>query len=227
MFEWKVEEMRLLNDESTEKVKGRRIYSFERGISREDKIKFVDSMNDGKLSYILALVEKFENEKKNLPQDNCGYVKTVSLKAWLKRNDNQSLIDDRFNYGTIKFMGVGGRNIQYIDMMDRWNIFEDYIDEVFNKQLNECEGLEKKYFLEHDEYSILKKKWENYILKYNIDFGVCILYKGGDIYIANEEDSMEYREITVDELKYLISKYEEVDKIVEKLEKEISAKIKY
>ena len=152
MFEWKVEEMRLLNDESAEKVKGRRIYSFESEILREDKIKFVDSMNDGKLSYILALVEKFESERENLAQDNCGYVKTASLKAWLKRNDNQGLIDDKYDYGTIRFMGVGGRNIQYIDMMDRWNIFEDYIDEVFNRQLYECERLEEKYFLEHDEY---------------------------------------------------------------------------
>lgn len=224
MFEWKVEEMRLLNDESTEKVKGRRIYSFERGISREDKIKFIDSMNDGKLSYILALVEKFENEKKNLPQDNCGYVKTVSLKAWLKRNDNQSLIDDRFNYGTIKFMGVGGRNIQYIDMMDRWNIFEDYIDEVFNKQLNECEGLEEKCFLEHDEYSILKNKVKDYCYKYRVYFGLSISYSSKNLYLYDKNDSKQFREFTMDELKYLISKYEELDKAIERIEKEIDIK---
>ena len=44
------------------------------------------------------------------------------------------------------------------------------------------------------------------------------------MYIANEEDTIEYREITVDELKYLISKYEELDKTIEKIEKEIDIK---
>lgn len=224
MFEWKVEEMRLLNDESTEKVKGRRIYSFERGISREDKIKFVDSMNDGKLSYILALVEKFESEKENLPQDNCGYVKLVSLRAWLKRNDNQNLIDNRDDYGTIRFMGVGGRNIQWIDMMDRWNIFEDYTDEVFNRQLNECEGLEEKYFLEHDEYSILKNKVKDYCYKYRVYFGLSISYSRKNLYLYDKNDSKQCREFTMDELKYLISKYEELDKAIERIEKEIDIK---
>lgn len=225
MFEWKVEELRLLNDKSTEKENGRRIYSFERGVSKEDKIEFIDKMNDGKLSYILDLVEKFENEKENLPKDSYGNVKTVSLKAWLKRNDTKNLIDKTHRHGMITFFV--SRDIQHINTIRVWDNFENYIDEIFNRQLNDCEVLEEKYFLDHDEYSILKGKWRNYLSKYNTSFGIYILHTGEDMYIRNKEDSQLYREITMDELKYLISKYEELDKMVEKFGKEVCVKIKY
>ena len=83
MFNWKVEEMKLMN--SKKNFNG--AYFLEDEVSREDKIAFVDSMQDGKLSYIIAMIRKFESERDSMPKSQWGKVKTVSLKAWLKRND--------------------------------------------------------------------------------------------------------------------------------------------
>ena len=73
--------------------------------------------------------------------------------------------------------------------------------------------------MEHDEYSILKEKFRN--KKYNTTFGVKIATcSDGTIYVYGNSDSFydsDKREITVDELKYLLARYEELDQLVEKI----------
>ena len=113
MFEWNVEDMKLLNQKSSMIIGKEKIYNCEQDTTKEDKIAFVDKMQDNKLSYILALAEKFEKDKENMPIDNWGDVKTVSLKAWIKKNDERNLIDNSYQYGSIRFMG--GRSIQSIN----------------------------------------------------------------------------------------------------------------
>lgn len=115
MFEWKVEEMALMNNHA-DVYNGRyktTVYACEGSVSREDKIAFVDSMADGKLSYLLSLIEKFNSDKENLPKKDSMFgepeVKTTSLKAWIKRNDTkypQKMIDDWFKYGKYNFFGL-------------------------------------------------------------------------------------------------------------------------
>lgn len=223
MFEWKVEDMKLLNQKGGIFLGKEKIYDCEYNVSREDKIAFVDSLQDGKLSYLLELIGKFENDKMNMPKDNWGNVKTVSLKAWIKRNDtkySRPIIDDYYHYGKYYILG-----------MERWiesnskgccDTYVDLVDELFHRQLKECEKKERKYFLEHDEYSILKEKFRN--KNYNTTFGVNIATcSDGNIYIYENKDSFydsKYREITIDELKYLLSRYEELDKLVEKITEE-------
>lgn len=110
MFEWNIEAMSLLNQESNTYIGNEKIYNDENVTSREDKIAFVDKIQDGKLSYILDLTEKFEKDKGTMPTDSFGYVKTVSFKAWLKRNDNRNLIANSYGYGEIRGLsGDSGR----------------------------------------------------------------------------------------------------------------------
>ena len=232
MFEWKVEDMVLLNQKGGVFLGKEKIYDCESKVSREDKIAFVDSLQDGKLSYILALVEKFNEERETMPKDQWGNVKTVSLKAWIKRNDDRKLLDDTYRYGDIRI--IGGRNIESIalkggydtydavnDILDKGIVkegYEDYVDEIFHHQLCECEKEEKRYFLEHDEYSILKKKFRD--RDYHTTFGVHIIASSdGNIYVGEDFDTK--REITMDELKDLLAKYEQLDALVEKLTAEI------
>ncbi len=206
MFEWKAEDMVLLNQ------KGVVIYDCESKVSREEKIAFVDSRQNGKLSYILALADKFNMEKETMPKDKWGNVKTVSLKAWIKRNDDRKLLDNTYGYGDIRI--IGGRNIKNISLKHSFDIYEDYVDEVFHRQLKECEKEEKKYFLEHDEYSVLKKKFMD--RNYETTFGVHIITSSnGCVYVGEDFDTK--REITIGELKELLGKYEQLDALVEKL----------
>lgn len=224
MFEWKVEEMSLMNNHVDDYF-GRykvNLYSCEDSVSREDKIAFVDSKTDGKLSYILSLIEKFNTDKEKLPKKDSVFgepeVKTTSLKAWIKRNDKKyerPVIDDRYHYGKYDLLGCE-RCIQD-NRKGTYDYYEDLVDEVFRRQLMKCEEEEQKYFYEHDEYSILKKKFEKKQNQYHTTFGVEIWTGTGGVRVG---DSDKRRKLTIDELKELLSKYKQLDVLVEKLTKE-------
>lgn len=220
MFNWKVEEMALMNERRGLIVGKEKIYACESQVSREDKIAFVDSMQDGQLSYILALIDKFNEDKVALPKDKWGDVKTVSLIAWIKRNDtkyDRPLIDTMYNYGKYYLLGMT-RNITHRYKGD-YDTYDDLVDEAFHRQLKACKKQEEKYFLEHDEYSILKERFRN--KGYNTTFGVHIATcSDGKIYVYESGDSCydsDRREITLDELKYLLARYEELDNLVSKI----------
>lgn len=231
MFEWNVEELKLRN----EQLKGgvylgnEYIFACERELTKEEKIDFVDKMQNGKLSYILELVEKFNNEKDNLPKDNWGNVKTVSLKAWTKRNDNKygdtdysRVIDSWYKYGRIYFLGCE-RNIccDFLDRKANYDTYSNYVDEIFHRQLKQCLNKENLYFKEHDEYEVLKKKVEDKMHEYGTTFGVHIAW-GSDLKLYDNNDNS--RRFTIDELKLLLSKYEELGKAIENISKEIEIK---
>lgn len=214
MFEWKVEEMSLMKGNYIY-IGKTKIYSCEDSVSKEDKIAFVDKMQEGKLSYLLSLIEKFNDEKENMPKDQFNNIKTVSLKAWIKRNDkkyDRPVIDDWYNHGKFNILG----SERYIQTQNKgmYDYYEDLVDECFHRQLQKCESEEEKYFSEHDEYSILKKKFRN--RKYKTTFGVHICdWSNGRLTVADNNDNE--RDITIDELKELLSKYEQLDILVEKL----------
>ena len=221
MFEWKVEDMALLNQKGGVFIGKEKIYDCESNVSREDKIAFVDSLQDGKLSYLLYLIDKFKEDYDSLAKQKSIFgneeVKTVSLKAWIKRTDtkyNRPIIDDSYKYGEYYILG-SRRNITS-NSKYTYDTYEDLVDEIFHRQLKECEDKERKYFTEHDEYSILKKKFRD--RNYNTTFGVRICdWSSGRLTIRDNENEDLERDITIDELKDLLSKYEQLDSLVEKL----------
>ena len=234
MFTWKVEELKLRNENCKTYVGKERIFNCESELTREEKIAFVDSMQNGKLSYILELVDKFNRDEPTLPKDAYGNVKTVSLKAWINRNDTKygntdytRIIDSWYNYGKIRFLG-SERWITWNDFEDKksyYDTYANYVDEIFHRQLQQCLKMENEYFRAHDEYEILKEKFrnKNYLTTFGANIGMC---SNNCIYVYETEgEKRREREITIDELKYLLSKYDELDKLVEKITKE--TKIKY
>lgn len=81
MIKWKVEEMKLMNEASNIYIGREKIYSFENTSTRKEKIEFVDSLYDNKLSYLLDLAKKYKEDEKSLSKDEYGHIRTVSLKA--------------------------------------------------------------------------------------------------------------------------------------------------
>ena len=219
MFTWNVEDMALLNQKGGVILGKEKIYDCEHKILRDDKIAFVDSMQDGVLSYLLFLIEKFNEDKENMPKDSWGHVKTVSLKAWIKKNDNKysrPIIDDWFHYGQYHILGTE----RYITSEHKgvYDTYEDIVDELFHRQLKKCEEQERIYFEEHDEYEILKQKFRD--KRYDTTFGVKIHNWGSGritIFDKKEDGKEQERDITIEELKVLLSKYEHIDALVEKL----------
>lgn len=223
MFKWNVEDMVLLNQKGGFFIGKEKIYNCEREVSREDKIAFVDKMQDNKLSYLLDLLKKFDKEKANLKYDNMGYIKTVSLKAWLKKNDIRNLVDDYYKYGEFSLLRVT-RNIERHTYKGNYETYEDLVDELFHRQLKECQREEKQYFLDHDEYNVLKQKVKKKNRQYDTSFGAYLSFcSDGTISVCDEDDINE-REITIEELKELLDKYEQLDKLVEKLTEETNIK---
>ena len=226
MFNWKVEEMKLMN--SGKDLKGR--YFIEDEVTREDKIAFVDSMQDGKLSYIIAMIKKFETEKDSMPKDQWGSVKTVSLKAWLKRNDTKYLrpiFNRDYNYGWFYLLGVE-RSIQRNPLNHKGSYYDTYydlIDEVFHKQILLCVTMERNYFLKHDEYSILKNRFEHLSKEYNTTFNIPVGFcSDGKVFVYELDDEEKYknrREITIEELKILIPMYDRLDMFIQELSNEM------
>lgn len=221
MFNWNVEEMKLLNENTRTYIGQKIIYSCEYTTSKEDKIAFIDTMQQGKMTYLLNLIEKFNKEKNDLPKNDWGQVKTVSLKAWLKRNDHEQLIDNYYHYGTIRFLNIE-RHIENADHKRyMYDTFENFVDECFHRQLVKCKQMEKEYFLSHDEYSILKKEFREYAEKHGTTFNVDIMWSSdGKVYVYETMENK--REITIDELKLLIGKYNELEAFIDSLSFDIN-----
>lgn len=216
MFDWKVEDLKLINDKMyiNDRLHSSKHFSCEETTSREDKIAFVDKFHNGNLSYILNLKDKYENDRDELPKDQWGEVKTVSLKAWIKKNDSRNIVDNRYHYGEINLCGTT------IDI--RKNVYNPYweykddVDEIFHRQLCECAKQEQEYFKTHDEYEILKSSLLDNINKYGTTFGVIIITSSdGSISVGKDFDNK--RPITIDEIKALLENYEKLKNYIGEL----------
>lgn len=224
MFTWNVEQQKLRKNHYT--IGRIKLYNCENSTSREDKIAFVDSMQDGKLSYILSLSEKFEKDREKMPKDKWGFVKTGSLKAWVKKNDTKYgrfIIDTEYKYGQFYICSVE-RNICSVHQKSCYDYYDDIVDEVFHRQLTKCEEKEEEYFHSHDPYSVAKSTLRNYMEKYSTTFGVDISYGSRGIWIKDENDRDNERKITIDECNELIEKYKMLDSLVDKITKETNIK---
>jgi len=221
MFEWKLEEMKLLNEKGGIFFGGEKIYNCEHTVSREDKIAFVDKMQDGKLSYLLSLIDKFNEDLPRLCKDRYGYVKSTSLIAWIKRNDIEKkykVIDYQFNYGQYRLLGIQ----RFITRNRRtpYDTYDDLVDEAFHRQLKECKKEEYRYFLEHDEYSILVAKVRQMVNKHATTFGVRVgIHSSGKLSVNDEEYNN--RPFTMEELKLLYEKYEQLENFITGITNEI------
>lgn len=214
MFDWNVEEMKLINSPKTE-VEGRHVKGMvcdcELTTSREDKIAFVDRMNEGKLSYLLSLCEKFEMEKDSLPKTASRYgldkINTNSLIAWIKRNEtrfNGHMFDTTYHYGNFFLLGAE-RNI-LANYAKTYDLYDDFVDEVFHRQIEKCMDMEREYFTAHDELSVLKKKLEEYRLTYRTNFGLSLDW---NMQLRFADGTP--RELTLEEAKKLLATYEKLE----------------
>lgn len=224
-FEWKVENMALMNEKSNIYICNEKIYKAENELTREEKIEFLDSMNDGLTSYILNLADKLKEDKANgvIKKDIYGEMKAISYIAWINRNDTRNCIgNSTYNRGEIRFSPC--RNINMLNTnisMFRDSTYTDYVDEAFHLQLKELETQEKQYFRKHDEYEILKAKVSEYLDKYGT-FGLNIWKTSRGLYFYKNDDANSLgRQITLDELKLLNNKYEEMDKLYQKISSEM------
>lgn len=225
MFEWTVEKLQLLDEYAIMTSDGRNIYQCELDVDEEDKVAFVDKMQDGKLSYILQLVNQFEKDREKLPKDDNGRVKTLSLIGWVRRHDqkhNKPMIDIICRYGEICFLGCR-RNIRDgINRKGHSDTWENFVDEAFHLQLDLCRKMEEEYFWYHDEYSVVCKKVSDQMQKYKTTFGKKLSYDCKGYRLHEYSDQLDaVRPISLAECNILLKKYEKLERYIEVLTAEV------
>lgn len=155
---------------------------------------------DNQLRYFLNLQHKFQANAPALPHGQLGNVKTVSLKAWLRKNDNKRLIDIDCFYGDFLVLGKS-YNIEYP--------LEDRADELFNRALKSCVKEEKRYLA-------LRSKVD----EYGITLGVKLnVYSSGKMTIG---DGVNERPIKKEEVVKLLDAFEEYESFMNTLLQDIS-----
>lgn len=220
MFEWKVEEMKFMNMGKYDKE----YYVIEYDFSTEEKREILSKYSNGNTEYFIKLNNMYMDdiENKVIKCDVYGYPKENSKKSWIRKHDTKNVFWNGINkdnlftkdYFREPFFGY------YNDWYFGYVVNDAMIDKTFHKLLKYFEEEEKKYFCKHDEYEVLKTKFRNYGCPC---FGVYVASSSnGCIYILDTNDDRKKREITIDELKLLLSKYEELKTYEEKLCKEIN-----
>lgn len=187
MKNYKVETLKLM---SMSRENG--IFDCEDKVSFEDKIAFVDRFNDGKLSYLIAIAEKFAVEKDTLKKDAYGDIKTVSKQAWLRRNDTRDIISRTVSEwwdscGAFKMLGLRGNTIQgNVFRYTSQSSIQKLVDDCFHVQLEDCLLEEKRYYNEHNEDQKLIKAVCMSLENYGYPQNHCFHTRGNSYIVPNK-----------------------------------------
>ena len=117
------------------------------------------------------------------------------------------------------------RRITALNQKQRYDTYEDVVDEVFRRLLMECRRQEEAYFKEHDEYSILVEKVTHspYLPLLNIgDGNNDISLWTGSMGIGLGDENGVDRKLTIEELRFLSKACDELEKIVKEYSMEIN-----
>jgi hypothetical protein len=200
-------------------------FQIESELSIEEKTAIIDLYKDGIASYMLNIINKWNDEKDSLPKDRWGSPKTNSKKAWIKRNDPRKIIDNDYKIGRywvcgndIKSLSIEcptteyGYNMKYSGqhVVNQW-----FYDLCYEFKKNEA-----KWFKENDPKQIKITKVKELGNYYRTVFNCKLL---------NDITYNQSKNVTDEQLDIFISAYEALEKCIteqtsileEKLGKEV------
>lgn len=214
MFEYKIEELKLLND--SRDMLGK-CFKIENEISYKDKLAFLDEKTNGLVSYLLELSVKYEEDVKTMPKDKWNSPNTNSFKAWIRKNDTRGVLNNSYAVGRVclplENEHYDERYIHSLNVKKAFDQYESFVDEAFYRELLLLYDKEKAYFRTHDEYSICcDKVIEGLRSRRYSTLGSFISWDGdGAVSIYKEVgDKYYHRPATLAELKELINKNEQI-----------------
>lgn len=207
------EDLKFYNMEKVSIGYKKEAFKIETELSEEEKIKFIDELENGVASYMLNILTKWEQEKDSLPKDNWGSPKTVSKKAWIKRNDERKIINIDYSIGKYYMFGDDFKEMSLICPTTEYGYDKTYTGEHvanqwFHNLLNKLYIKEKEYFKSIDSFEIKLKKIQEYAGQY----GILDNQKLNDIKYTNTG----YKDnVTEKELDVFIETYEIIEKYYE------------
>lgn len=215
-------------------------YRFGCGMTTEEKIAFIDkyaallpyydSYNKygGVATYIWTLIEKFYKDRENLPIDIGGYVKTVSLKAWLRKNDPERLINSSYHYGNFLMFGYHEYNIN--SSLRSGNVLLDRKDEMTNRWYQSLLGrlreLEDTYYTENDPICTGIRKIKELCDKYGcLGSNRISMVAANGLSFADKEWCRRFDEepVTVEEINVILAAYDKTKKFIDNISAEIKS----
>ena len=214
-YVWNVENYKLMNERDNAGKFWKGIFNDTYTTNRDDMVKFVDKYCEGKLTRILMASEKFNTEKEKLPKDSYGDVKTVSLIAWIKRNNFNDIIDTTYHYGEFYLFGMK-RKFWEINEKRFYDHFDNIIDEAFNRTLTFLLTEERDYFANNDPYAIkFKEVKNNPFTGYVVDYGYS---SDGKMWVTNKDGSKKY--LGVEEFDKILEAANKIKTYADKIKKE-------
>jgi len=189
---------------------GLKVYAIEKELSLEDKIKIVDIFENNIATYMLDIINKWEDEKDSLSKDQWENPKTVSVKAWIKRNDPKKIIDTEFKIGKYYLFERRFESLDIKCPSTEYGYSLEYTGEhVVNQWFhNLCAILYKaelKWFKENDSLQIKINKVKDLGNFYGVVFNCKLL---NDIIYNREEN------VTEEQINIFLSAYEAIEKCV-------------
>ena len=201
------------------------IYEIEDKLSVAEKIKFIDEIEDNIASYLLNIFEKWEKENPSLKRDVFGDIKTVSKKAWIKRNDSRCIIDTELDLGSYNLFGTKYETMsricprtsrsykkRYTESMiyTGKNVVHQWFHDLCDKLCDE----ERKYFEAIDPIAIRIKKIKDYAgwigtLNNNLINDICYNDK---------------RDVGESVLDFIVNKYEKLEENIKIISEDINEK---
>ena len=156
MFNWNVEEMKLLDmdrvGEGYDKA-----FACESKVSIEDKFEFIDRMQEGKLSYFYDMVKRFGEAIPSMKKADSGEPTDYAKKAWVRANDTKELFcrvtDSYGSYGDFHLLGAKANLFTYHNRNETSGkaVEERFINNLFHRQLQECKDMEYDHFYAQDK----------------------------------------------------------------------------
>ena len=210
---YKLEELKFLNMKkesvyvSNPYMKnGLTVFAIEKTLTEEEKLQFIDEMKDGVGTYLFNIFKKWEEEKDSLKQDEFGNVKTVSKKAWIKRNDNKEMINNSFDLGRYWLFGTEFKTMSTTCPEKQYGHGMEYtgksvIHQWFHDLCKELCRNERKYFQEHDPKEIKLATVKEYGKRYDIYFDNMDLHD--ILYNSKTDVSEEFLDTCIEAFKEL------------------------
>ena len=156
MFNWNVEEMRLL----TMPLVGAgfdKVFACESEVPFENKFEFVDRMQEGKLTYFYDMVKGFGEAIPSMKKSDSGEPTDYAKKAWVRANDTKELLcrvtDAHGSYGDFYLLGAKVNLFTYHSRIEtKVNAVEEsFINNLFHRQLEKCKDMEYDHFYGQDK----------------------------------------------------------------------------
>lgn len=226
MFTWNKEELKFKNMKAQPfGTLWKSFDDFASTVSYQDKFEFLDMRNDYKLTEIKRIVDLYRATRDERKYDSYGSVKTVSLKAWIKRNDPAHIFDIDYSVGRTKgfYQAAFLQDLALVnDINGAGDRFENWVNKLFVETCYKLREEEIAYFKSTDPYEIAKTSLRDYAERYSTTFNMHLGFCSDDrIFVYEDDDCSDDKkhEISLVEISEMLKKYrllEKVDKLLTK-----------